>query len=600
MGRMSISELMRVFWKWLLLIVLAAVVAGISAYVVMSKKTPMYMAKSELLIGDFGAVTNSNPLTAQNLGLLAQFYVELVKTDAVLQQTIDALDLPLTVEELRRIVTIRNIGGTYVLTLSVAYPDPERAVDIVNQVISQIISSSAIEPSEQEQNRIEFFNEQIDLLTGVVEDAREQLKAIDIRLEDAQDQELMDELNVRRDTLIVQINQASTAIVQMYSELNALQVRENIIKVIEQPQIPTTPVGIRPRIAAILGSGVGFFLAAGAVILIEYFNTAIKISDDIHQSLGIPVLGTIPRFGRRRAAYNRSLIVHSEPFSAASDAYRALQTRLLPEGKSEQVNIFVITSPNAQEGKSVTAANMAISTASSGLRTLLIDADLRQPTIHKIFGFEKSTGLSEFLLSDAAESLGHQVITDQDRNMRAKDIADLANVSVSSVYRVLDGKNNVSEEVRQKVAQAIEKVGTQSQASSEPTDVPILNDYEQYLHATPINNLYVMMSGSTSLNPIVLLTAHLNRDIFQNLAQAANFDIIIFDTPPCLLVADSHTVVTKMKPTVVLVVETNRTRREAALKAKQSLEEIGTSPKGIVLNKTKIINNKYYRRYSND
>jgi capsular exopolysaccharide synthesis family protein len=98
----------------------------------------------------------------------------------------------------------------------------------------------------------------------------------------------------------------------------------------------------------------------------------------------------------------KNLITLTDPRSPASEAYRTLRTNLSFYSLDEPIRTLVVTSPTANEGKSVTVANLAVTMAQGGRRTILVDCDLRRPSLHTIFGVENDTGLTTMFLDEAA------------------------------------------------------------------------------------------------------------------------------------------------------------------------------------------------------
>ena len=97
----------------------------------------------------------------------------------------------------------------------------------------------------------------------------------------------------------------------------------------------------------------------------------------------------------------RRLITHEDPKSPISEAYRSLRTSLMYTKTNDECNILLVSSPGPGEGKTTTIANLAITYANLGKKTLLIDSDLRKPVIHNVFKVDKSPGLTTFLSSNA-------------------------------------------------------------------------------------------------------------------------------------------------------------------------------------------------------
>jgi capsular exopolysaccharide synthesis family protein len=100
----------------------------------------------------------------------------------------------------------------------------------------------------------------------------------------------------------------------------------------------------------------------------------------------------------------KNLITLTDPRSPASEAYRTLRTNLSFYSLDEPIRTLVVTSPTANEGKSVTIANLAVTTAQGGRRTILVDCDLRRPSLHSIFGVNNDAGLTTMILDETATS----------------------------------------------------------------------------------------------------------------------------------------------------------------------------------------------------
>ena len=154
--------------------------------------------------------------------------------------------------------------------------------------------------------------------------------------------------------------------------------------------------------AALLGLLLGGALACRAELTDKRFRSA----EEIRGRLGVPVLGYIPRLRGRavvRAAGDKNrplaslLSTYHSSKSTAAEAYRAVRTALYFSNHGAGQRILQITSPSAGDGKSTLAANLAICMAQSGQRVLLIDADLRQPRLHQVFGVSADRGLSSVI-----------------------------------------------------------------------------------------------------------------------------------------------------------------------------------------------------------
>jgi len=150
------------------------------------------------------------------------------------------------------------------------------------------------------------------------------------------------------------------------------------------PVRPNKPLNI------VLGIIIGLVVGVGLAFFIEYLDTSVKTIDDVERSLQSPVLGVIPQ--------NIGYLIDEGSESPHAEAYRVLRTNLLFSRKDDKLNTAVVVSAGAGEGKSTTVLNMATVFAQSGQRTLVVDSDLRRPTMHKTLRVSNSPGLTNYLL----------------------------------------------------------------------------------------------------------------------------------------------------------------------------------------------------------
>jgi polysaccharide biosynthesis transport protein len=152
----------------------------------------------------------------------------------------------------------------------------------------------------------------------------------------------------------------------------------------ERPVRPNKPLNI------ILGVVIGLVVGVGLAFFIEYLDTSVKTIDDVERALQAPVLGVIPQ--------DVGLLIKEGAESPHAEAYRVLRTNLLFSRKDEKLNCMCVVSAGAGEGKSTTVFNLATIFAQSGHRVIIVDSDLRRPTLHKMVGVTNALGLTNYLL----------------------------------------------------------------------------------------------------------------------------------------------------------------------------------------------------------
>ncbi len=181
--------------------------------------------------------------------------------------------------------------------------------------------------------------------------------------------------------------------------MTRVQSTPNVVQV-EPAAVPTTPVSPRPMETAALFGGVGFLLMAGIAFLVEYLDDTIKTPEEVKEILNLPVIGLIADMNgssKKDKRDNKGIFVFDLPRSPITEAFRSIRTSLEFYGVDQPLHILVVTSSGPEEGKTTIATNLAAILAKGNKSVLLLDADLRRPNIHNLFGISNRTGLSDLL-----------------------------------------------------------------------------------------------------------------------------------------------------------------------------------------------------------
>jgi polysaccharide biosynthesis transport protein len=196
----------------------------------------------------------------------------------------------------------------------------------------------------------------------------------------------------------------------------------NNIYIVDYAVTPEAPIGPQ-RIRTII---MGLFLALaggiGLAIFLEYMNDSVRSTEDVERWLRLPSIGVIPQIGgsaRKRFLPSRALqrrngnghaqtspelLTNVESRSALAESYRHLRTSVLLSSAGRPPKTLLVTSSMPSEGKTTTAVNTALSLAQTGASVLIIDADMRRPRVHSIFGVDNHRGLSTILSNDMSEA----------------------------------------------------------------------------------------------------------------------------------------------------------------------------------------------------
>jgi len=185
-----------------------------------------------------------------------------------------------------------------------------------------------------------------------------------------------------RDTILFRV---------MQEKVDLALPKESTVEITDEAEVPKT--AIRPNIPLniALGVVVGLILGVGLAFFIEYLDTSVKTIDDVERALGAAVLGVIPQ--------NVGSLLDEGDESPHAEAYRVLRTNILFAGrKDESQTTFSVVSGGAGEGKTTTMFNLAVVFAQMGDRILIVDSDLRRPSMHRYMNVSNNIGLTNYLL----------------------------------------------------------------------------------------------------------------------------------------------------------------------------------------------------------
>ncbi|HVL81304.1 MAG TPA: polysaccharide biosynthesis tyrosine autokinase [Actinomycetota bacterium] len=171
-------------------------------------------------------------------------------------------------------------------------------------------------------------------------------------------------------------------------------VKVTVVEPAMQPDEPVSPKPVRNvAIALVLGA----LLGSGAAVLGEQLDVRVKSRERAEELLGVPVLASIPRIrGERDGVY-----LERDPQSPTAEAFRKMRTAVRFLEVEHPIRTLVVTSPFAGEGKTTNATNLAVAFAQAGVRTVLVEADLRRPTLHRAFPTHRDRGLTTYLVARA-------------------------------------------------------------------------------------------------------------------------------------------------------------------------------------------------------
>ena len=364
------------------------------------------------------------------------------------------------------------------------------------------------------------------------------IETLNKRLKELPSQEL-EILRINREIKLQE--ELYTTITKQYEEAKlGLSSIVSFVSVINPPVVNINPVLPNKKLNIAIGVLVGLFVGALVVFILENLDVSISTIEEIESFIKSPVLGIIPYissdnikdkwflhiFRKERFTidgFRSSLIVNRRTSGNIVEAYHTLRTNIFASIPKRPPISIVVSSSGAAEGKTLTALNLAFASASAGLKTLFVEADLRRPIIHEVFNISKSDGLSEVLVGKISF------------NEALKDVSDF-------VYGL--GSSSISRFVG-------------------------------------IENLKIITSGIQPPNIVDLLN---NANWSYLLDEMKSmFDFIIFDAPPVLLFVDS-VIFGRYVDGILMVYKAGKIARGALKRAKEQITSAQSKMIGICLN----------------
>lgn len=233
-------------------------------------------------------------------------------------------------------------------------------------------------------------------LEGTLAAAKKRRESLSLFNDDAK-KELLDQQSAYNDykTAKDEVTYIESLLVKFKESYSETKAGLNLVKSPATIYAKAEPEGrpAKPNVAINLALGgiLGLMFGLGLAFFLEYMDTTVKSLDDVERFLGVPVLAVVPK--------DVGVLHQTSGFNPDAEAYRILRTNIEFNRRSPDANCITVTSGGAGEGKSTTLCNLATVCAQGGYSVLLIDADLRRPSMHTLFNVSNATGLTNYLTS---------------------------------------------------------------------------------------------------------------------------------------------------------------------------------------------------------
>jgi len=394
---------------WFPFLAACVVIAGGAAFLFSNMLPKVYEANATLIVGQ--SLSTVSPDYNQLLvsQRLSTTYASVATKRPNLEAVITKLGLDETADQVARSVHADASLESTLLTISAQDADPARAAAIANALAEQLIAASPA-----------VAGQQADIQKSVVADFKATQDQIEATQTEGQTLSALRDRTAAQDAQLQVLEarlvtlRSTSATLLSFTSGNA----SNLLTVVEPAVPPTSPASPRVLLNVLLAAMLGLFAGVVVIVVKERLDDTVKTPEDALESAGLPILGVIMRMSGDRGRseiYRLAAVLY--PRSAATESYRTLRANIEFASVDEPMTTLLVTSSVRREGKTVTAANLAVVFAQAGRRVLLVDADLRKPGVHLLFDLPNSHGLTDLLRSDKVDLHAVEQASEQD-NLR--------------------------------------------------------------------------------------------------------------------------------------------------------------------------------------
>lgn len=400
-------------WAW---VALPPILFAAAGYLLAVRAADTYEATAEVLLGDTAAqeAVGGGSQSISYRDRLLENELSLARSDRAHRLVAERFDLEVDDIPVAEIIAS---DASDLLIFTASEVEPLTAADTANAWAETYVALKQADAQASIGAAIEQLDARLDDLQQQRNDVRADLIELEAALvraneeDKAQAQLRVDQEASQISGDVALIDAQIAAVIDSVSdlELSGELALSGTARVVTRANVPTAPVNAPPARNVALGAGLGLVVGGALALVRHNLDRAVRTSTDIEE-LGLDHLGSVPRAKRRRN--DAWLATVADQDGAEAEAAQKLQSSLRFVVAGESIRSILVTSADQGDGKTTTAANVSVAMARTGLRTLLIDADLRRPRLHKVFEIAQSPGLTSVVLDgDALDEAAHTAAT---------------------------------------------------------------------------------------------------------------------------------------------------------------------------------------------
>jgi non-specific protein-tyrosine kinase len=414
--------------SWLIIAIVCVAMVGAGYYVL--KQPPLYRTNSTLVINPATLDSTVNYQLSDGMLPLANTYAEFMQSRSFARsvsmqlQAQGLADIP-SEDEILNAIIAHYIDGTQLFRITATYRDPAMAQALANTTAQMLVAANDARIQAQQTalinaqldtrrvQEIDRLGELTNLLRDELQYYEDRIQSLERQLTvlsggpqsvatDAKILETRDELLASRSARVELLGSLANAQQALLTETEKANNNIDTVVIVDEAILPTEalPRNIHQPLLAALAAAIalGVVLAVG----LEYVDSSVKSPEELDRFYGMPSLGAIGIIGKLNDSQDPadSLIMLHAPHTPIAETIRVLRTAVQMVSIDRPLRSLLITSARLGEGKTFIATNLAISIAQAGKRVILVDADLRRPQLHRVFGIRNAPGFTNLVVED--------------------------------------------------------------------------------------------------------------------------------------------------------------------------------------------------------
>jgi non-specific protein-tyrosine kinase len=393
----ELRRYLHLLWNWFWLLCLATLLTAVSALILTGFIAPAYQATTTLLINQ--GVSTNNSSDYDSVERVGRTYAQMLRSDPVLTEIIGKLHLAPDLNALAKRINATFVKDTQLITLTADDSSPATAASLANQIVSEFQQQLQNLQAHRYDSSKETLLSQLAKVQDTLNNTQAQLDA----LSSQNPAEMNGRIATSKSELEAALAQArakSNALLKSLDDLALLESHNTGNVVVVAEARPENSPKIRPNssLNTIIGAIFGFLSALGFVLARDHLRNTVKSVEEVTESCNLALLGLVGIIKGR--AKDKRLVTARRPESAEAEFFRLVQTNIefTTINYDNQVNrTLLVTSACQGDGKTLVLINLGIAMAQMGKKVVLVDTDLRKPSLHTYFALSNNHGITELL-----------------------------------------------------------------------------------------------------------------------------------------------------------------------------------------------------------